>query len=226
MRIIDLIKTNWEKLLAGMDEAKRERYGLVLHRLMESLQGLKIRATDLVNVESKITSGGDVSHDLQVEYLNRVEGYHQQVYSTLSNLIMVANFYGIRGKKLGHPFSSVQSFLHFMKDKCEYGNSRDKEHYAKMINTLERSVIFRSQQVDHPQQNKTQHWMTYDWNGKGYIIYYVPKSRNVYARGLAESDPDTPMFRPSVDCESFSVSPREDLTQQAIIDFTAYILDL
>jgi len=227
MHIVQYIIDSWEKLLSDLDEKKREKYGLVLHRLMESLRGLELRAKELVDIERQIVNFDDTNNNLdntQINYLNKIEAYHQQVYATLSNLIMATTYFGIRGKKLDHPIGSVEKFLNFILKNITLDNLGHDGRFKITINVLIKSIIFRSKHIDHPQQNKTYHWMTYHFCCRCYIIYYIPKSRCVYAMDLNKADPESPKFKPPVDCDVFTVCPYWGQVQQAVIDLVSFLL--
>ncbi len=105
----------------NLDEHKRQRYGLVLHRVIESFRGLEMRTKELMEAEKRIVEYDPEQKkekmtldELQNIYVNKTEAYHQQIYSTISNLIMVANYFGINGKKVNHPIRSVEKFLKFI----------------------------------------------------------------------------------------------------------------
>jgi len=226
MHIVDFIKENWEKLLAGMSPEKREQYGLVLHRLIESLLGLKTRAQDLVKAETRMTNfdeNNDNLNEAQIDYVNKVESYHQQVYATISSAILAANHFGIYGVKTSHPIRSVEKFLDYLINDFPTGNRTHDNYLRSVAVTLKSSISFRAKYVDHPQQHPAQHWMTYNYAGKVCVIYYIPGSNNFITHN-SSIDPYDPKFAPPISCESFIVSPREDLIQQAVVDLVSFIL--
>ncbi len=85
-------------------------------------------------------------------------------------------------------------------------------------------MTFRNKYVDHPQQNKTYHWMTHGFGERCYIIYFLPKSLSVFYRDINEVDPCGPNFKPVVDCDEYFIPPLWERVQQAVVDVAVYIL--
>src|SRR3989344_3835258 len=104
MDTVSLINKNWEKLLLDLNEKKRNKIGLVLHRLKESLERLDYRYVEYHEVEKLIVSDSTGPRkmnlsNLQLKLVDKIEAFHQQVYVVLSTLILVINYLGINGKK-------------------------------------------------------------------------------------------------------------------------------
>lgn len=223
---IKLIDMNWEKLLVNLDEKKRNKVGLALHRLKESLKRLDCRYIEYYEVEKMIifdsTGPRKINlSDLQLKLVDKVEAFHQQVYVVLSTLILAINYLGIRGKKEQHPINSISNFLKFVEKIFQYKNI-----LLEQINNLKHSIEFRAKFIDHPQQHILHNWMTYGFQKECYIIYYIEKSNKVFHRGKPYN-PNESGFLPPVDCDNnFYVSPNKINTYKAVQYFVKYLLNI
>lgn len=224
----DLLKAidgNWDKLLIGHRGKKKEGVCMTLHRLKESLVKLDYRYFDLgeiVRLLDQLQSDemGEPLHYWQIAFVDVVEAFHQQIYSTLSTLILVLNHLGLNGKK--HPINSVKKFLEFVKEKqLQYRSA-----LADQIDILQKSRDFRSKFIDHPQQHQLHDWMTHRTEeGEMYIIFFKRKGKEVYAP--TPKHPSDPEFKPPVNCgKDFYISPDERKTLKAIEVLIKHMLNL
>ena len=222
-----LIEKNWETLLKGLKGKRRDKVGLALHWLRENFIKLYYNYRDIEAVEKSLfklpeEKMGEELHFLQILFVDRIEGFHQQVYATLSTLIAVLNHTGIKGiDSKDHPINSVKGFLEYLSKKFPYrGGLKDQ------ITILEKSRDYRSKFIDHLQQHILHEWMTFGYNGEYYVIYFRSKGDEVYSiRG--DIDPMSPDFRPPVNCgDDFYISPDKKKTYKALVGLTKTLLGL
>lgn len=210
MNTIDLITKNWDRLISKLGPSKKNTIGLTLRNLQENLINLNVRYIEYFDIEKeiyaldqnkqKLSSKSKSLSTLQLNLVNKLEAFHQQVYSTLSSLIQVLVHLGEKDI----PIDSVSKFLDFVDRKIPY-KSTLKTH----IYNLKMSIDFRAKYIDHPQQHKLHNWMTYSYEDEFYVIYYISNSNKVYFRG-EPYDPLDPEFVPPVDCDNnFYVSPNK-----------------
>lgn len=214
------IVKNWDRLLQGLEEKKREEIGLSLHLIKENCERLAFREDEYrfaLDRMKKFVQGVDNTHELQLRLVDKIEALHQQIYVTLASLIKVVSYLGINGKKESIPIDSVRKFLLHLKERT----FRYQSPVHVCIDELLKSEDYRAKFVDHPQQHKMHNWMTYIFvrNGidKCAIIYY-PKygSIPVYAPGPI-TDPYDPRYKPPLGgVKAYFISPDVDQTINAI----------
>lgn len=218
--VIDLIKARWDDLLACVTEQRRPSLAMRFHRLQENAARLVYRLDDFREAERQLDAEGaqgrygEGHHYLQIRLVDRIEAFHQQVYQTISNLVMVPTFVGPEVMKRNYPIDSVQKFLTFLKE----NEFRYSSKTLEQIDILLRSVEFRARFVDHPQQHQLHDWMTHNNLGKTTAIYFQPDPSGVTAVLYMPDhrDPDDPNFRPAVDVgDNFYVAPSLQRTYDA-----------
>ncbi|TAL72362.1 MAG: hypothetical protein EPN88_04920, partial [Bacteroidetes bacterium] len=101
-RITKLIINNWEDLHEKIHKIipsdKTVEVEIALHRLKENFYRLDLRLRDYNQIENEIHSLSKEEdyverlHFLQLKLVDRLEAFHQQVYSTLSTLILALNY--------------------------------------------------------------------------------------------------------------------------------------
>lgn len=223
-----LINSNWEKIVKKFGKSRRDVIGLVLHRLRENLARMEFRYNGYSDIEKRIILVGSQKSKkskeeslsfLQLKLVDKVEAFHQQVYSTLSVLILFLTHFRIEDLK-DFPINSVKRFLEHVKKRIKCRST-----LYEQIDLLERSIDFRSKFIDHPQQHAIHDWMTYGYLGKYYVIYFIRHGREVYYREPKE--PFEPDFQPPVNCKKdFYVSPDKDKTYKALHYLVVHLLGL
>lgn len=158
--------------------------------------------------------------DIQLEFVNCVESYYQQLYATLSAFVMFLNYNAPREFKNGLPISRITNFLTFL-------GSKNGLTISEEIKELTRATIFRSKFVDHVQQHTLHNWMTYSFPTKSgpecVVIYYIGKGREVYYR--PHLNPYADDFEPPVNYISFYVSPPHNECHRAIFDMCLKVIE-
>jgi hypothetical protein len=223
MKDIDSAFINsWEKLLGHLNESERNAPGLALHKLRESFTQLNSRYHEYKESQKKLHQASENYAEpcftqCQENLVNKLQGFHQQVYVSLSTMILVGNFLGVRGKKQ-HPINSVEGFLKFLKS-----SDKNNLYLHKIIDKLLESVRYRSKFIDHPQQNKLHNWMTFGYENEYFVIYYIPKGREVYM--IDNIHPRDSGFKPPVNCDEFLVNPNEDEIYEMVFDLGEYLFN-
>lgn len=212
-------------LKAITDDMKKNKAILALRHFTEHMDMLKNRLNEVLALETIIENIADDDiqagklHKAQLFLVDKVEAFHQQVYVVISALIAIHNHIGIKGIKQQHPIDSVTKFLEFARQNSYKSALHDQ------LTLLQKSVDYRAKFVDHPQQHIMHDWMTYNFEGQNWVIYFLPKSNNVYP--IYPFHPSDPRFKPPVDCGSdFYVAPHPHLTYGAIQLTSHILLDL
>lgn len=225
--LIQDIADNSENFLSKYNGSKKDNIAFVIRRLRESLIQINQRYKDYKNIETEIRNlhkpedMGEKLHFLQLDLVNKVEAFHQQVYSTISVLILVLNFVGINNKRSNHPISSVSKFLDYLVKNVFSENPEILEQ----IEILKQSKDYRAKFVDHPQQHQLYEWSTYGYEDQVYIIYYKQLGNEIYAiRG--NPDPLSKDFIPPVNTDDFYVAPDKNRTFNAVEVIVSALIDL
>jgi hypothetical protein len=226
---LELIFQNIDKLVADLSDDKRRRTILALRRVRDNMIRLQDRYMALLATEhgpsttltNRQCESVDTLGNWQFEFVDTTEAFHQQVYSTVSTLIHVLNYIGIPGVDAQHPSRSVQKFLGFLSELPQFN---DKFH--EDIDAVLRSIRFRAEYIDHPQGSPACDWMTYNYSGTVYLIYFVPKSDTpeVAVGDIRRGDPNAPDFSPPVVCDQFYVSPMPDRVFEGVIALVGVLL--
>ena len=104
--------------------------------------------------------------ELQSEFVNRVEAFHQQVYAVISSFINLLIKIAPSKFKNHIPKWSVSKFLDYL-EKIEPLFTND-------VILLLRSEEVRNKCIDHPQnQPRSFTWQTGTFVSKTYVIYYI-----------------------------------------------------
>lgn len=221
------IDANWNELLKGFKDEKRDEVGMTFHRLKEALIKLDYRFSELYGITQVFDhlKGGEMGeplHYLQIAFVDKVEAFHQQVYSSVSTLILVLNYLGYKGKQPIHPVNSVEQFLDYVKDK----ELKYRSALIDQIDILQKSRDFRSKFIDHPQQHQLHDWMTFRAEDGLYLIFFKRKGNEVYMIDPTKH-PFDPDFKPPVNCgKDFYIAPSKEKTLKAIEVLVRHMLDL
>ncbi len=208
---LDILINNNKRLMASQ-------------RFHEFAIRLDHRYINLKNIENIIA---DIPDDtklpvskIQLEFVNRVEAYYQQLYASLSALAMLINHTASHDFKKNMSIRSISSLLEFLSKKDIPLESEIKE--------LTRAVEFRGKFVDHIQQHTLHDWMTYGipFNETRHcvVIYFINKGPEVYAPCNYIFDPYHKDFNLSLNHGGFYVSPPQDNCHKAFFSMTEKIL--
>jgi hypothetical protein len=215
----DVIIQRWAAILAQYEEYRRRRIAGALRRLCENLRHLDGRSRDWWTAAQAL-SQWDVSaqgvptfDELQHIYVDRVEAFHQQVYSTLGAFAMALN--RMRQKSApDYPPADNSKVLKRLEN-----DFKDEPQLIQDLATLGDSREFRSKYVDHVATSTLLNWTTYGWEGRRYHILYsdlqpgeVPSPRPQ----PWDPDPRSPNFWPPIECGEFKVAPDEIATYEAL----------
>jgi len=132
--------------------------------LHEILDRLAIRLSNLVKAEKLLSMDQTLqqevaTRDLQSEFINATESFHQQIYATLPNFIKLLKLI----LKDDIPSDSVSSFID------SYLLALLPERVEE-IGVLKRSHSLRTI-IDHANHSKTWNWYTTSYFGRGFIVY-------------------------------------------------------
>lgn len=203
--VIKQLEPHFKKLIKDFSKGDQEKAWLAFQRSNEYLLRLKRRYNELLKIEREIVNselGKTLRslNDMQLDFVDKTEGFHQHVYSCVSAFIMLLNHIAKKDFKTQIPINSVEEFLRFLGRKSYSSVIKDQVHY------LEKSVDFRNKFIDHPQQHALHDWMTYTYPGGCVVIYFIRRGNEVYYRGL-QINPYSPDFEPPVNYKSFYISP-------------------
>lgn len=218
--VVASIEQNWENYKTCVRSNERDAL-TALQNFKEAFQRLGYRYDQVKNITetvNNISDGEDEGmtlHEAQIKLVDRIEAYHQQVYSVISGLSNLMNHFSLGGSKAEHPINSNKRFLEFLKE-----NNRYRSQFVTAIDALMRSIDYRAKFIDHPQQHLTHDWMTFSTNEKSrndlYIIHFIKYGNEIYAPG-GNTNPEDPTFRPPINCgDDFYVSPNVYRTQEAM----------
>lgn len=207
------------KKLFSDEQGEADRNKLeATQRFNEFASRLEMRFEELTKVEREIfhaepeTIQRDMK-EIQLDFVNRVEGFYQHYYATISAFAMYLNYVAGHDFKRGMPIGGNKDFLEFLGSK--YPELKDN------LLDIERARDFRARFVDHIQQHTLHDWMTYSFPGKMgeecVIIYFIKKGPEVYHRGF-QLNPYVDDFRPPVNYESFYVSPPHKEARKYLFD--------
>ncbi len=197
---------------ASVDQKKLEatqRFNEFLWRLDQRYQQLKAVESFIYDADS---AGRTVPmRDVQLEFVNRIEAYYQQLYASLSAFAMFVNHVAPHSFRRGLPIGGIEEFLRFLRTKTALNIDNE-------LTELERARDFRARFVDHTQQHALHNWMTFSYpTGVGQecvVIYYISQGPEVFFR--PHTNPYAPDFRPPVNYESFYVSPPHNECHKAL----------
>lgn len=221
---LEKIRQHCKKLVACFADDKKEKAEMACRAFTEYVERLGNRYKEVLQIETLKTSADPeemAKHeitltDLQLEFVDKTEAFHQQVYATISAFIMLLSHIADQKFLSQMPIDSLTKFLRHISDRSY--ESIVKDQAALLI----KSADFRSKFIDHPQQHALHDWMTYSYGTETCIIYFVRKGNKVYYREL--KDPYAPDFVPPIDHKSFYVSPAHTQVFLAVIYFTEKVL--
>lgn len=204
-KFIDKIKFECDVLIRDFTPQSKEKSIMACQRFNEYMLRLEGRLNQLITLEKEISEfePGRMERqlkDIQLDFVDKIEAYFQQLYSTLSAFIMLLNHVADDSFRKQMPIKGVERFLLWV-SKQSY-SSQLKNHIVLLDNARNFRAIF----IDHPQQHIIHDWMTYSHLNGTAIIYFIRNGNKVYAPGSIV-DPYDPNFKPPFDYKSFYVSP-------------------
>jgi hypothetical protein len=217
---IEKVKEYADKIIEDFPQIKKDKAIMAYQKFNEYLLRLDKRYHQLLKIEDlktnlhpdSFSSHNIVLKDIQLEFVDKTESFHQQVYATISAFILLVSHISFKQ----WPIRKVSAFLKKVSE-----NTSDPV-LQEYIETLKESIEFRSKFIDHPQQHILHDWMTYSYINGTCIIYFVRNGSEVYYH--SELDPYSKNFIPPVSHETFYVSPPHKDTFKAMIKFTEKML--
>ena len=204
-KFIAFLEPTYRKIIEGGSNIEKKRESA--QRFNEFMERLGYRYMELIQAEGALkpiffekNPTRDELRKIQLNFLNKSEAFYQQVYASISALIMLLSHVGNRSFLNAMPFNSVSKFLQFLE---RYEQLREPVKYLGMAND------FRVRAVDHVQQFALHDWMTMRYLGKYepevVVIYFTKNGNEIYYRPYM--DPYSPSFQPPVNYKEFFVSP-------------------
>lgn len=132
---------------------KKEVAALASRKLQESLISLEKRTRSLEQIHYEIVNADLMVgitrslYDVQMDFVERLESFHQQIYASLSCFAYYLQFYLSPLGPNASQLNSVSRFLKYLYGICKDPVKND------LLPLLEKSRVFRSEHVDHPFQN-------------------------------------------------------------------------
>lgn len=222
---LEKIRKYCKKLVACFADDKKEKAYMACRAFTEYVERLENRHNQLLQIEA-FTAAPDLDEmakhditlaDLQLEFVDKTEAFHQQVYATISAFIMLLSHIADQKFLAQMPIDSLVKFLRHISDKSYESTVKDQ------ASLLIKSADFRSKFIDHPQQHALHDWMTYSYGPEECcIIYFTRKGPEVYY--IEPKNPYAPDFVPPVNYKSFYVSPAHTQVFLAVVHFTEKVL--
>lgn len=224
-KFIEVIRDKSLILIADFNPERKEKAIRAYQRYNENLLRLEKRYNEYIQVEKKkamvdleeLERQNRTLEDLQLEFVDKTEAFHQHVYATISTFILLLSHVAGHKYKGQLPISSVTRFLEYI---CE---TNQDEYIHAQAEVLKTSIKFRAKFIDHPQQHALHDWMTCSYGSGTCIIYFIRTGDGVYMP--TQLNPYAPDFRPPIDCGDFYVSPPTDEALLAIKGFSEGILN-
>jgi len=151
--------------------------------------------------------------DLQSDFVNKTEAFHQQIYSAISSFIKLSTHIAPNIFKNGMPRNSVERFLGYIELMMP--------HLKSHITPIQKSRDFRSSYIDHTQSIKPHDWFTItDGLGRAHVIYFQERGRgDFFDMSKILSYPDK--FRSPFPAKTWCVPPHH---QEIMNSFNALFL--
>jgi len=232
-RIREVIETGshlTDQIVSAFQGPRLARAALATSLLWEYMVRLDWRYHEVLSAGTALSTAASEEEPLvrtrQLQFVDRTESFHRQLYGTLSVLMLLLSHVAPRRVTAHLPIASVQKFLVYLREQPALAS------HTTEIDQLRSSVEFRAAFLDHPQQRKLHHWMTMGTPSETVIIYYVPsyvvpvdRPASADTAGPAQYlNPRAPNFKPAIVCSSFQVSPEPHETHTAICSLVLGIL--
>lgn len=176
-----------------------------------------------VNSIVPVVSSENVNHELQLDLVNRIESYYQQLYATLSAFAMCLSHVSSHEFRRGMSISGLNVFLTHWQDNAD-------NEVRNAVAALKTARAFRAQHVDHVQQHVLHDWVTYSYikeseqTPRCAVVYFTPSTDRAPRTGFYGIDPHAPNWVPPFSCGDFYVSPSHDAIHDAFFTFTSRLL--
>lgn len=155
--------------------------------------------------------------DVQKDFVNDTESFHQQIYATLSAFIKLLTHIAPKKFSSQMPSKSLCKFIDFLK--------KEVSNIEEEMAVIKRSREYRTRYVDHINQNISHNWYTLEiHNGEIYIVYYSTGS-NGKIMDIPEIDGGGFTFKTSLLVESYFVPPHHKDTIIALSNVVLKTLD-
>lgn len=208
-------------LLSAFEGDKFKKASLSASLLWEYMIKVDWRFTDITvaidNFSEASQNEDPMLRNRQLQFVDRVESFHRQIYATLSVFILFLSHSAPIKISSQIPIRSVQKFIKYLQGQALLN---DNSHF---FNQLLDSVDYRAYFIDHPQQSKLCHWLTMGLPQETVVIHYVPlycdsphKDKFDSVENTQYTNPRLPNFWPFVRCSSFRVSPNSSETFRAL----------
>ncbi len=171
------VQSKCNKIIKKFSPRAKNEAVLALQQCNEFLLSLDRRYRELLKVEKEILNFNPKNRDsrslneMQLDYVDKTHAFHQQIYSTISSLVKLLSHIGndvfkqrfLEKKCIG----SVEKFLENFRD-----TEKKVEYLDLSLDLLLHSRKYRTDFVDHTQQNKIHTWITQSLSGAVAIIYF------------------------------------------------------
>lgn len=155
----------------GKLEEDRET-ALSFFNLIEITERLLDRCSELEGIQRKIRLFEDKKtqkenlKELQSNFINKTEAFHQQIYATLSTFVNLLMKISPKHFKNSMPRWSIQKFLSY--------SVQFEPKLSNSVKLLLKSGEIRNKCIDHPQQQSGSfEWQTFTNINKTYGIYFI-----------------------------------------------------
>ena len=162
-----------KKYLLNYQEEKKEIADLSLKAFREFFSRLHDRLIRLIEIEIELVNYADRQSNkttakplaqIQMDFVDKTEAFHQQIYSTLSSFVKLLSVITPHGFIMQKHIKSNQNFIKYIRELIKFND----------ILPVEKSLIYRGTYIDHTSQIRHFDWMTFFWGEMGYVIYYEP----------------------------------------------------
>jgi len=164
--------TKWAEQAADqLESPKREKLQLAANVLKEHLHRLDVRHLAVSRSERRCRRkrvGKRQILDFQLDLVDKLEAFHQGVYSTIAALLLFLSHAAPREKVRDLPIKSVKRAL-------ELFESLSVSPLVKeAVRTLRSSNEFRTQFADHPQMHALHNWLTFTFHAQAIVLFFKP----------------------------------------------------
>lgn len=240
---IPRLEEYYQAFVSHVPENPAQKHFLACQRFSESMYRLENRHLELQSMENEIfdlrnedykgNTRSRTLNELQHDFLDKTEAFHQQVYSTISAFAMLLNHFASKDFLRGMPIGAIKQFLDFLKERFP--------DYKKHIEQLELARDFRSKMVDHIQQHQLHDWMTYSYPhhtsrlGADCVIIYFTPLDGTEPRPFLETppehlkslvyDPRSSYFRLPIGHKNYYMSPHAGNVFLAMHEIASAVLE-
>lgn len=163
--------------------------------------------------------------DIQFDFVNRTESFHQGLYASISALIKLVSHIAERDFLRGMPVASNSDFLDWLSRKAELHDIQQEIEILKVS-----SGTYRSRFIDHTNQQPVHDWVSYSlFDGKAYLLYTIGQGNGEFTQ-MERIEPfpipwPIPMRTP-FPAEEFFVPPHHERVIRSYMTVARRLLDL